>query len=717
LIVYVAVVVAYLAAFLQTPIGALGIDSLTGRPFTRIDFQLLLVQAPSFLIGQWTGGDVSRVVFADRIVVIATAALLVAACYAPGRLLLRGFRVGAALTRFETVLFSLAAGLNLVSLWTLFVGLAGGLGQPIWFWSPLAFCALVEAVNVCRRQSNRSTPPAAESQPVATDDVSSQPSKWLWMGAPFVVVLLLLAALPPWSYDARCYHLQAPKEWHQAGQIGAPSHNVYANMPLGAEMHVLMAMELWLGEDSWWWGALVGKVVIAFYTLLTAGLVYAAGRRLWSDWAGAVGALLYLSTPWIMYVSTSGLIDGVVGCYLMSAALALLLARRRFALSHHHGGGWGLIALAGWLAGSAAACKYPALIFVVAPTCLLAGLIAKAASPQRAKWNWKRASAGAALLALTASAAFAPWFVKNAALLGNPTYPLMSDVFGDGGQSVEENDRWREAHATPRDAAGWRFSPRQLIHSTIQVTCHSNWLNPILLPMFGFAFFARKQRWEFCAVVGLIAVYFAGWWLLTHRIDRFWLPAVPLLALVAAGSVELVRWRPALHLMLLLGLMSNFLVVSSRAMGDNRMLVSLEQLRDDEPRDCDALFSRTNPVHRYLNRHASTCGAVLLVGDAKPFDLEMPVLYNTTFDKSIFAALLEGKDAKQRRAALRAAGITHVFVYWHDIDQERSGQGYGFTDFVTRRRVRQELVDEQGLLEPIDLGLHPDFAELFKVAE
>ena len=41
--------------------------------------------------------------------------------------------------------------------------------------------------------------------------------------------------LPPVDFDVREYHLQAPKEFFQPGRISFLPHNVYANMPLGAE--------------------------------------------------------------------------------------------------------------------------------------------------------------------------------------------------------------------------------------------------------------------------------------------------------------------------------------------------------------------------------------------------------------------------------------------------------------------------------------------------
>ena len=70
-----------------------------------------------------------------------------------------------------------------------------------------------------------------------------------------------------------------------------------------------------------------------------------------------------------MGLSTTGLIDGVVACYLLLALLAVLLARQAPLPSPAPSGSTlsGPLLLAGYLAGSAAACKYPAMLFVVLP--------------------------------------------------------------------------------------------------------------------------------------------------------------------------------------------------------------------------------------------------------------------------------------------------------------------------------------------------------------
>jgi hypothetical protein len=229
------------------------------------------------------------------------------------------------------------------------------------------------------------------------------------------------------------------------------------------------------------------------------------------------------------------------------------------------------------------------------------------------------------------------------------------------------------------------------------------------------ALLAPVRRRLLLLLMALLAYVFAAWWLATHRIDRFWLPALPLLALLAGVGATWTDgrgWRRLMVAVVALGMLSNFLTISSPTIGDNRYFVALGELRGDEPKGLDEV-SRINPAHRYLNQSVRDGSAVLLVGDAQPFDLEVPVFYNTCFDDCVFERLMKGADKRQRLRALRQRRISHVFFHWREIDRYRAT--YGFTDYVTKPLVHKELVERQGILRKVPLDLAPDFGELFQV--
>jgi hypothetical protein len=80
--------------------------------------------------------------------------------------------------------------------------------------------------------------------------------------------------------------------------------------------------------------------------------------------------------------------------------------------------------------------------------------------------------------------------------------------------------------------------------------------------------------------------------------------------------------------------------------------------------------------------------------------------------------LVADPSSTARRAALRAAGITHVFVDWSELARYRSPGNYGHTSVATPALIHGELVERQRLLRPIavaDEALAKSGGEIFEV--
>ncbi len=764
----------YVAAFYATSLPSL--QSNPGESFRR--FQLLLVllfQPDEWLWQNWFGVPAQFSVV-DRLFVLLGAGAIVAWAAAVGWLLLTVCRMTRSLTRLETALFSTAVGLNAVGTWTLLMGLFGQLDRLRTFWIPAAatFAAVVcvcccrlhlwnRHSNICDGENGNSRGPTARGAATKTFNIVGR--RWLWWGLPFVGAILLTAMLPPLDFDVCEYHLQAPKEFFQQGKIAFLPHNVYANMALGTEMLSLLAMTL---VGDWWWGALVGKTVIAVFTPLCALAIYAAGRRFHSNGAGVVGALVYISIPWIVSVSSAGLVEGASACYLFLALYALLLLSdscscrvgqacavppsvssessvglRKLVPPYVQGligPETALILLSGYLAGGAVATKYPAVLFVLLPLAFWLffsrlvrrgdssvalsecpanngvpnsrGLTAPGGNPRKSstlrgplapgycesslpkinKRSFNHAVFSLTVFLLSAAIGCGLWFGKNWALTGNPTYPLLYGVFGGETWNPDKERQWNAVHR-PHD-----FSPKTLGKNLGAVVLTSEWLSPVVVPLALLAFVGggvlpsvlQKLRWKLLAYFVFIV---AVWWLFTHRIDRFWIPALPVLALLAgAGACWTAElwWRRLLKTMLAAALVANLLVVSAGP--TNAWFIPLEQLRFDT--------NWITPWHWFFNNdynNSSRRGCVLAVGDAAVFDLKPPVLYNTCFDDCIFERLVKDKTPQEIRKEFAARKIAYVFVNWSEIERYRDT--YGFTDFV-RPAVFDRLV-EQGVLEPL----------------
>ena len=701
---YLLLVYGYLLLFYRSPLPSL--PSQPGQEWTRLALLVGLVRQvvlwPGDMLRDWFGAP-GEFALVDRLPVLLIAGVILGCAAALGWLLMVLCRADRGLTRLEIYVFSTAVGLNAVSTYVLAVGLLGWLGNPLVFAIPAALTLAAAGRLRWRRTldrlaEDRGKGAARSAAADKSDDVWLSP-RWLWLAAPFVLMILLGGMLPPVDFDVREYHLQVPKEFFQQGWIGFLPHNVYGNMAMGSQMHSLLAMVI---ADDWWLGALAGKTVIAAMTPLTALALFAAGRRFFSTAAGVVAAVVYISIPWIAMVSTTGLVEGASAYYLLLSVYAVLLYVRRredvssgnsparkggVAAADSHaakprppGRGYSCVLLAGYLAGGAVACKYPAVLFVVLP--LGGWLLIGRRGLHPGRWAYRPVG----IFLLAAFLGCGLWFGKSLVLTGNPTYPLLYEFFGGETRTPEKNRQWNDAHR-PED-----FSPAALVRDLARVGLRSEWLSPLLVPLAVLALLQRSHRRLVIWLLAYFGYVIAVWWLFTHRIDRFWIPALPLVALLAGVGACWGRrpwWRRVLIVVLVVGLAVNFLVADSVVVY-NRYFVDLEHLRRDP--------DRVDPWHAYFNAHAGR-GRVLMVGEAQVFDLEVPVLYNTCFDDCLFERLVRGRNAEEIREAFAEKGITHLYVDWGEIARYRSPGNYGFTGFV-QRSVFDDLV-KQGIIEPL----------------
>jgi len=761
----IAAGVAYVVAFYATRLPT--VEQLAQvEEFRRVDVLLYLTRPdlfPGFFLDRWFG-DPRSVGMVDRLPVLGVAGLILGLATLAGWLLLALLRVDRLLDKLETLAFSAAVGLAAVSTYVLAVGLAGWVRSPVvygvpgvlivaaagWLGWRRRLAALAKRAPAwdnptaadndrpSKRRSEKRRPEkrrrkegdspifAARKSGQSPEDSEEFGPRWLWLAVPFGLILVLGGMLPPVDFDVREYHLQAPKEWYQQGQITFLEHNVYANMPAGAGMFALMAMGI---TGDWWLGALTGKTVVALLPLLTALGLVAAGRRFFSASAGVVAALVYLSTPWILRVSTDGLVEGVVAMFTLLAIYAAVLwkqslvgnrqtdSRGRKAAeadprenddvrANHEtnaprppgrgyssaelragaGTGYALLLVCGYLAGAAVSVKYPPALFLVVPLGLWI-VVAQWKSSSR------RRTAGAFSLAVLLGCGL--WLGKNWVLAGNPTYPLLYEVFGGESWSPEQNAQWNHVHRPGT------FAPAALAGDLSKVLLRSEWLSPLLFPLAALALLDRRRRRLVLGLAGYFAFVVVAWWLTTHRIDRFWVPGLSIVALLAGVGACLSGsrpWRVGLAAILLVGLGMNLVTALTVAVRNQAYCVHLETLRR-RPAGHD-------PWHRYFNAHwdepgiqpYGPKGRLLAVGDADVFDLAMPLDYATCFNHCPLETLVKDHTPDEIRAGLRARRIGCIYVNWSEIDRYRR-TGYGFTDFV-RPAVLDGLV-ARGILVPL----------------
>jgi hypothetical protein len=496
--------------------------------------------------------------------------------------------------------------------------------------------------------------------------------------------------------------LQGPKEWFQAGRISYLQHNVYTSFPFLTEMLLLSGMVL---AGDWWTGALAGQIALTAFPLLSIAAVFAIGRRWLTEGTAWLAVLVGLTIPWTLRISIIPYAEGGLTFYLtasvMLASIAIPAAgevRRPLWIA------------TGFLAGSAMASKYTGLVAVVAPIGLwitvaeLRRQPSDESKPERRLQRWWvrwRSGLRAALHAglyfgMGVSLAVGPWLLRNLADTGNPVFPLAYHIFGGNEWNPELDVRWQRAHSATEH--NLLRIPDHLLDALLRNSWTSGLLAAFAVPA-GLLCRSRPVAW----LLACCGWQFFVWWAFTHRIDRFWIPVIPLLSLLAAaGCQELCRsrLRPAVLLVLVSGIAYHVSFCTTRLVGYHAGLSDLVGARQLVIRD----------DLRHLNQTLPADARVLMVGEAEVFDATFRLAYNTVFDDSLLERWTAGSVADasgtvvtyQPREAiastLRNQHITHVYVNWSEILRYRRPGSYDYAPFVQPQRLADLVA--LGILKP-----------------
>lgn len=653
-------------------------------------------------ISSWTN-------FPDRIGPLTVAAVVLAAAWALGQLLLRligpklDFRDG------ERTFFALALGLSGLSLLTLGLGWFGYLSR-------IVFCVLLGGFVLGEGlfrllQIKRSKPADPEAESGSAEILRL--NYWLILIAPFLLCMLLGALLPSTDFDVKEYHIQGPKEYFQAGRVSFLPHNVYTSFPFGTEMLTLLSMVL---LDDWYWGAVAGKVVLMAFGPLTALGIYAAGCRWFGRRAGVYAAAIHLTVPWTYRISTIAYAEGGLTFYLFATLAAVMIGadKVRQHQSAERGNAQRMFTLAGLLAGSAMACKYPGVLSVVIPLGLFTFAVPML-SGESHRDNIRQATRLGLAFAMGTAITIGPWLTKNVVETGNPVYPLMYSVFGGKDWDAELNAKWKAGHSPDT------HSPLDLAEKLKDVTLKSDWLSPFLFGLAPLALLLKTKR----RLVGWLWAYvgylFLTWWIFTHRIDRFWVPLIPVVSLLAGTGAAWTRnrvWRIVWIISFSTISLYHLTMIAGPASlcGYNAYLISYDRARQHTE-------NYYSPAMPRLNRDLSPEDKVLCVGNAVVFDARFEVVYDTVFDYSTFTQWFADKRSdlpeadwplcpvEEIRKKMHDEGITHIYVNWEEILRYRDKGSYGYSDFVSPSRFEE--LQNLGLLgDPWTIEDQSGFARL-----
>ena len=363
------------------------------------------------------------------------------------------------------------------------------------------------------------------------------------------------------------------------------------------------------------------------------------------------------------------------------------------------GTGLRLVVLCGLLAGSAMACKYTGAVSVVLPLAAMIALRAVLAHEPLAG----RARNGFVELALFGGGvlvAVGPWLVKNAVETGNPVYPLAYSVFGGEGRDAAMDTQWRSGHAA-RTYGHANELLADLVVKLTDVAANNDWHSALMFGLAPIALLASWRRRVWC-VWAFIGWQFLSWFLLTHHIDRFYVPMFPAVALLAgAGTAWLFAVLRSPLQVIAAWLVT--LLIAANVLYNAGVMLNLGGFNAGRTDLKAARELVKSPSQKWLDDELEAGRLpretkVLCVGEAALFHARFPYVYNTVFDRSLFEQWFSERTASGElrlrpvediRATLRQHGITHVLVNWSEILRYREPGSYGYTDFAHPSRFAE----------------------------
>ncbi len=532
-----------------------------------------------------------------------------------------------------------AAGLGLggLSLAFLLLGLAGALN----FWTVLLLLAVglvLAALRLFLHRRRLLLPPLSTRW------------HWLWLAViPFISMSFMAALVPPgilWrgepnGYDVVEYHLQVPREWYELGKIAPLEHNVFSYMPMNVEMHYLAAMELRGGP---WAGMYLAQLLHMAFIVLTILAIYAfsapagggadpASSPKQSAAPAILAATAAALVPWMSLLAPIAYNEGGL---LLFGALSLGWAMKALRpKAQTRQGTEGVepgptsspslcLLLSGLFAGFACGTKLTAvpMILVAVPLAwIIVWGLARLRSAPNPKPQTRNPIPPLLLFAAAGLLTFCPWLIRNQFWAHNPVYPELMPLLGANHFSPAQVQRYQKAHSPRPDQ---RSLSAHLAAAWNQIV--ADWAyGYLLLPIGLLAGLIALRKPEAIFLWLMLCALALIWIAFTHLQGRFFILAIPVLALMIAQ----VRWG---HWQWLLAL----LILAGGAPGFRALNIQLLPWLEPD-------FVGLENFHGFLEglappeavRKIDAGQSLALVGDARAFLYPIPMNrlhYRTVFD-------------------------------------------------------------------------------------
>jgi hypothetical protein len=466
------------------------------------------------------------------------------------------------------------------------------------------------------------------------------------------------------------HHLAIPKLWLKHGGFYEIPWAVFSYYPMNIDL--LYLIPLYFGND------IIPNFIHLSFGLGTAWLIYSYLRGRLGRNAGLCGAVIFVTTPIIIRMSTTAYVDlGLV--FFTTASIAAFIRWRDGEYKEYR---W--LFISSIAMGLALGTKYNALIawFFVPLTVVF--VYSRDTNEQ-----WKSIKYGI-LFFIISLAVFSPWLIKNIILTGNPFYPLLQGIFHTG--YFADNG---SIHS-PVSGSSYLgiFKIRELLYGEniweillipvrffFQGQDNSDRyfegvLTPLLIIGVPFAFMDKAKKLDKLIFLSFSVFFILMAFFLNQIRIRYILPVVPfLIILTVSGLINIYAWlngrkRPFRELFL-----SGLLIILTLLMAKNviylykhfQSIQPVNYILGKESRD--EFISRHDgsyPAMKYINKHTpenARIKLVLLSGRGYYLERIYDEDPNSGMDTIRGMAIAAGDDQTFEKF-LHSLGCTHMLVYY-----------------------------------------------------
>ncbi len=516
----------------------------------------------------------------------------------------------------------------------------------------------------------RAVPRAWRSRPPSS--VSRAAVVWTGLLAITLGIVLLQALAPGHLGDDDGYHLSMPKRWLGSGTLEYQPTYPNTNASLGFEMLYVIAL-----SSCDMIGAKLLHYCAGLFSLFG---VYLAAARLGAPLAGitAISALvvqtMFCNLPYILPMAYA---DCGVTLMAMAATVVWLVWRERKEPA--------LFACFALLAGLAGSFKFTAAAFA------LAWVPALLVEERRAGATWPRCLRVVGGLGAISAIPILPWLCRNAVVVKNPVYPLLSHTIPSRDLTAAQASvvsRYIHYYAWGL-ASGPHLTEASRRHLVIGAVLF------LLVCGGASAFFVRppalRSLWVTAASFAVIAAALTGF------VFRYWLPAILLATLVVTAALTR-RWhgRPWRYapasLLVIVALCQELRMRKGDLAADARL--SLGMSTADREYAADPYWNMWKYVNASTEKDARVLAAAFYTSiGASQFGGYWVDRKLFTTDAQ-FQSFIRLDRWSSFLRSVRDAGITYVLIFESQYCAGR--YGFSFTEGGNEYPFCRRLVDEYG---------------------